>query len=603
MFQAVKGTQELLPAQLYAYRNMESTALKVAEQYGFAELRTALFEKSEIYTKGLGSLAGLVERELWSFQDKHGQKLSLRADVTPSVVRAYHQHKMSKDGPHRFFYLGPVFLLGKEGESPSRQSQQFGVEVLGNDLPAVEVELMSMALDFAERLELPELKLEINSLGSQACRPAYYDALREFFASRQSELCSNCRRKYRNHPTWVLSCPEKGCQMLSNLCPTILGYLCEDSKAHFHALKQMLQELEMEVTFNHRVVRDLEYYDGTVFRLLSQDRTVAVGGRYDGLSKQLGFPDTPGAGFAFNLDEAAALLSPPESEPEAFDFLFLPEGPEASKALLPIALKLRKSGARVDFVYPGTPQPNETTQESRWQIRLQESNSLRGQVEIIDQQSRQQEKTSTDRLLSRLTYLFGQAPSEESRSGRRRLSRLRKDRDRDRERDSRRTEEAPSAVEVEKVEQIENDEQGSEDSNDESRSRRRRRRRRRGEGEAEDPPVGRERDRERERDEAPPTRTERAPAAEPTRRPPEPPAKAFIPSLVLGGVNLAPKKPPVKVVEESPKSQVLVGATSAPAGSGGLNWSLKKSAPSPIEEASETVEETSAPRRRTARRR
>ena len=184
MFQAVKGTSDLLSPNLATFRQVESKALSLAEQYGFSEIRTPVFEKADLFTRGLGVMAGLVERELWTFQDKHGQKLALRADITPCVVRAYQQHKLgrdSKEGPVKLAYVGPVFLLGKEGEQPSRQAHQFGVEVLGNASPALDAELIVMGLEFFERLGISGVSVEINSLGCDKCRPAYYDALREFF--------------------------------------------------------------------------------------------------------------------------------------------------------------------------------------------------------------------------------------------------------------------------------------------------------------------------------------------------------------------------------------------------------------------------------------
>jgi histidyl-tRNA synthetase len=603
MFQAVRGTSDLLPAQLTAFRQIEQKAIQLAEKYGFQEIRTPLFEKADLFVRGLGVMASLVEKDLWTFQDKHGQKLALRADMTPCVVRAYQQHRMGKEGPTKLSYVGPVFLLGKEGNEPSRQAYQFGVEVLGNGSPALDAELMVMALEYCEAVGLTGVKLEINSLGCDKCRPAYYDALREFFASRQNELCAaSCRRKYRNHPTWVLSCPESSCQTLANLAPTILGYLCQDCKVHFNTLKHLIQELDLEVTFNPRVVRDLEYYNRTVFRLSLQDRTLATGGRYDGLVQQMGGSETPAAGFACYLDEIVAQLTPPEVVSEELDFVFLPDGPESTKALLPVALKLRKAGARVEIMANAQGE----APDARWHIRLVEVNALRGQVDIIDQDSRQQEKCGADRLLARLQHLLGQGQREEGegRGPRRRLNRLRKEREvreprEHREREPRRHEEAaPAASTVEPRE----DRDGAEE--DENSRRRKRRRRRRGEGEdgfeqeavaaapeersevaprQESRSEGRREPRRdpRRRDEGhdeprPESRHEARPerSAPPPRQ--EQPAKAFIPSLMLGGVNLAPKPAPLKPAPKVEEPKAAAVTPTSPA-LGNLNWSIKRS--------------------------
>ncbi|MBX3166969.1 MAG: histidine--tRNA ligase [Candidatus Eremiobacteraeota bacterium] len=591
MFQAVRGTSDLLPAQLSAYRQLEHKAMQLAEKYGFQEIRTPLFEKADLFVRGLGVMASIVERELWTFNDKHGQKLALRADMTPCVVRAYQQHRMNKEsGLTKLSYVGPVFLLGKEGNEPSRQAHQFGVEVLGNDSPALDTELLVMALEFCEAIGLTGIKLEINSLGCEKCRPAYHDALREFFASRQNELCQNCKRKYRNHPAWVLSCPEAGCESLANLAPTILGLLCQDCKTHFNSLKHLLQELDLEVSFNPRVVRDLEYYNSTVFRISVNGRTVGMGGRYDGLVQQLGGSDTPAAGFAMYLDELVALLPAGEAPAEDLDFLFLPEGPESTKALLPVALRLRKAGARVEVIY----QNQGELPEARWHIKLAEVNALRGQVEIVDQDSRQQEKCSAERLLARLQHMLGQGQRDgdgEGRGARRRLNRLRgKDRDRDRELQRRPHDDPPPPSHSESGEETEEAGEG-----DGEGRRRKRRRRRRGEGEDNAPEPQATEDREeprrergrqhedrperqdRDRDDRPERneRPERFERPSPTPRQEPQPAKAFIPSLSLAGGKVAP---PVAKAKPAPKVEEAKAGSAPAAALGNLNWSIKTKA-------------------------
>jgi histidyl-tRNA synthetase len=590
MFQAARGTTDLLPQDLANYRFLEQKAQRLADQYGFEEIRTPVFEKADLFVRGLGVMAGIVERELWTFHDKHGQKLALRADMTPCVVRAYQQHKLgnNRSQPVKLSYVGPVFLVGKEGDQPSRQSQQFGVEVLGNDSPALDAELLCMALDYCQSIGLTDVRLEMNSLGCEKCRPAYFDALREFFAARQNELCQTCRRKYRNHPTWVLSCPEAGCQSLANLAPTILGYLCQDCKTHFNALKHLIQELDLDVAFNLRVVRDLEYYTRTVFRLECGGRTIGVGGRYDGLVEQLGGADTPAAGFAIYLDEVQALMEQPESVREELDFVFLPEGAESIKVLLPIALKLRRGGARVEIAYnkPDTPL------EARWLIRLSEVHALRGQVEISDQDTRQQEKCSADRLLVRLQHLLGQGQRDsegEGRGQRRRLSRVRK------EREPRRNQAEAVAIAAPWDEASRGQEEVEEVAAVEEDSRRRKRHRRRREEEdttstserasaperessqreTREPREPREPREVREPRESRGGR-ERGQQSPPERRPEPAPMKAFIPSLVLGSGPAEPTPVATKVVAAPKATLPLAGLEmGGPAPSSGLNWSIK----------------------------
>ena len=604
MFQAVKGTADLLPAQIGNYRRVEKLATQLAEQYGFSEIRTPVFERSDLFVRGAGVMSGLVERDLWSFHDKHGQKLALRADITPCVVRAYQQHKLFQEGrPARLYYVGPVFLLGKEGEQPSRQAHQFGVEVLGSASPALDGELLCMALELSRRLEIPDVRLELNSLGCESCRPAYYDALREFIASRQSEVCGTCRRKYRNHPTWMLSCGESSCQSLAHVSPTILGYLCQDCKTHFSALKHLIQELDIETTFNPRVVRDVEYYSRSVFRLVSQGRTIGMGGRYDDLARQMGGDEVAGAGFALYLDEVVALLPSLEEEPEEPDFVFAPEGDESTRLLLPVAMKLRQAGARVEFLYQGGEAP-----PARWVVSLAEASALRGQAEISDGEARQPERCNVERLVARLQHLLGQAPREtdgESRHGRRRLSRTRRDR---------RPVEEAVAVEAVNEPRVADDIPADEAGEEASDRRRKRRRRRRGEGDEE---AAVESVREEAPRTPPPARVrETAPRPEPRRAEP---VKAFIPSLVLG--NAAPPRPPAEepvVLKPKPEPKpkvkpapeavpVAAAAGAAGADPGLVNWSIRTRAVSNGHSAEAAPDQVSAsesaPRRRGSRRR
>ena len=489
IFQAVRGTQDLLPSALRTWRSLEQKAFRIADLYGFQEIRTPLFEKADLFVKGLGVMAGIVERELWTFHDKHGLKLALRPDMTASVVRAYQQHNLARDfvGLGKLCYLAPVFLLGKEGDEPSRQAHHFGLEVFGSASAAVDAELLTLAWEFCSSLGLENVHLELNTLGCSRCRPAHHDALREFLSSRQTELCGTCKRRYRAHPTWTLSCPESSCSALANLAPTMLGYLCQDCKFHFNQLKFFLKEMQLDIQFNPRVVRDLEYYTRTVFRVVAGDRTIACGGRYDGLFQHLGGTDTPAVGLAFYMDEITALLPEEPGGPDEVEVVFLPEGDEAIRVLLPVCQNLRRQGIRVEILYDN----GELMPPSRFAVRLLEREAFRGTADIKDFSRGSIEKVSPEKLTIRLLSLLGL--SEESAGGRglrRRLQRSRRD-------------SAPPIPSQRAIEVSRNDEPGDRDRDidrmdsdksengangaeaaDESEGgrRRKRRRRRRGEG-------------------------------------------------------------------------------------------------------------------------
>ncbi len=192
-YQAVRGTFDVLPDRMWEWYQLEKTARTLAIRFGFREIRTPLFERAELYTKGMGVMAGLIEKELWTFQDKFGQKLALRADMTAGIVRAYQQHRLSeKPAPQKLFYIAPVFLLGKEGEEGSRQSHQFGFEALGSDSPALDAEVMALASTFCDQLGLKGHTIRLNSMGCDESRPLYQQKLKDYFGAHAEQLCGTC---------------------------------------------------------------------------------------------------------------------------------------------------------------------------------------------------------------------------------------------------------------------------------------------------------------------------------------------------------------------------------------------------------------------------
>ena len=265
----MRAGDEGRPTRRYSYLAFPgSLARDLAEDYGYREIRTPMFECAEIFLKGMGATSGLVERELWTFHDKHGRKLALRADMTAPTMRACQDHDLIQPelGPTRLYYLGSVFMHGREREVESRQLHQFGMEALGTRDPALDAEVLVMVSDLCLALGLPQVQVQLNTLGCKKCRPAYHQVLKDYFGGRQDELCKTCRRRYRTHPTWTLACQAEPCLELSRVAPSIYGTLCPDCRDHFSALKAYLKELKVDYQLNPLVVRDLEYYDRTIFR-------------------------------------------------------------------------------------------------------------------------------------------------------------------------------------------------------------------------------------------------------------------------------------------------------------------------------------------------
>ena len=432
-YRAVRGTFDLLPSQVTGWVQVENTARDLAHRFGFKEIRTPLFEQAELYTRGMGVMSGLIEKELWTFQDKFGQKLALRADMTAGVIRAYQENKLYDAGiPQKVFYLAPVFLLGKEGEERSRQSHQFGFEALGSDSAALDAEVIALAMAFCEAVGLEDCSVRLNSLGGDECRPQYQAKLRDYFHANVEQLCSVCKRKYKAHPDWVLSCEEEGCKQLAQVAPTIYGTLSNGAKQHFAALREYLQAMELPVELDPRVVRDSEYYNRTVFEIRCGDQSIGFGGRYDGLVEKLGGKSTPAVGFAVSLEAVMDLLGEQTEDSEASgpQVYLQAEGPESLKLLVPLLNLLRQRGVWAELDYRssgrGGQRPPAGCSHS---VFLDESNAFRGNAILKDLVNNKEEKVSVQRLRTRVLHLAGVSAENEregQQSGRKKLRRGRR---------------------------------------------------------------------------------------------------------------------------------------------------------------------------------
>ncbi len=540
-YRAVRGTADLLPGQLEAWNSLEDAARKLAKSFGYSEIRTPLFEEAELFTRGMGVLAGIVERELWTFHDKFGKKLALRADMTTGIVRAFQQHKLGQaDGqPVKLFYLAPVFLLGKDSEEGSRQAHQFGVEALGSNNPALDAEMIALASNFCDEIGLEGHTIELNSLGGSKCRPAYEKMLREYFGAHSGELCSTCKRKFKAQPTWVLSCEEKSCTELAQVAPTIYGMLSPDCKSHFSTLKEYLKDLDLSFELNPRVIRDLEYYNRTIFQLRCGSQVVAFGGRYDGLVETLGGKPTPAVGFAINLEAVLELLGDrlETSGPTETTVFLDPEGPESTKVMVPVLARLRKLGIRAEMRYGNGAAA--AKKASRIVVRLTEANAFRGHALLEDSEGKN-DKLPATKLGDRLVAHLKLKEDSPDRSGRRKLSRKGRKSGRDEEPKPQRSKSDNKPEKQSKPESSERD--------NKSRTKRIRKR--------------------KQSDEEPRRSSSRTKESKPARIEEE---KAIVPSLNLGNASPAPApKPRPKKTEKEPVKAEHVPELS----SEGLSWSI-----------------------------
>ncbi len=354
--QAIKGVKDILPEDMPLWQFLESTARKLFEVYGFSEIRVPVFEYTELFARSIGASTDIVEKEMYTFEDRDGKKITLRPEGTAGVVRAFVEHKLYADSQlTKLYYLGPMFRHERPQKGRYRQFYQIGVEALGMDHPHVDIEILAMLSELFAALGIQGLTLQINSLGDNACRGMYRDALKKYLGGKLPMLCADCQRRYETNPLRVLDCKVDAEKFTDS--PVMLDYLCGPCKSHFDTVEQGLRKLGIPFEINPRLVRGLDYYTRTTFELvmghLGAQNTVAAGGRYDSLVREIGGPETPGIGFALGVERAISLLDAkrlPASLPELFIAAL---GPEAVSLVVPLIHSLRSSGIRVDTDYAG----------------------------------------------------------------------------------------------------------------------------------------------------------------------------------------------------------------------------------------------------------
>ncbi|MFN8001904.1 MAG: histidine--tRNA ligase [Acidobacteriota bacterium] len=366
MIQTVRGTRDLLPEDMPLWHRVEEVAREAFRRYGFREIRTPIFEKTELFARGVGESTDIVHKEMYTFVDRaradsEGESLTLRPENTASVVRAYLQHKMFADKSPgeltRLYYIGPMFRRERPQAGRYRQFYQIGVEVMGSsDDPAIEAEVIEMLSWLLQELKITNTTLLINSVGEPASRASYVETLREALKAQLDKLCADCHHRYETNPLRVFDCKVASCQAVIADLPTITDSLDDASRAHFEQFKAHLDARGLAYTVNPRMVRGLDYYTRTAFEIVGHDglgaqNTLIGGGRYDGLSETLGGPPTKGFGFAFGLDRMVMALPEAEAQrlrahdaPDVF-LVFL--GDAARQHTFQVARDLRAAGVSV----------------------------------------------------------------------------------------------------------------------------------------------------------------------------------------------------------------------------------------------------------------
>ncbi len=352
MFQAPRGTSDHLPEEQKYWRYIESKAMDVAARFGFGRIDTPAFEDSNLFIRSVGEGTDIVEKEMYTFDDRGGDSITLRPEGTAPVCRAYLEHGMHNlPQPVRLYYFCPVFRYERPQAGRFRQHHQFGVEVLGDADPSVDAEVIDVAWDLMTSLGLKDINLLINSVGDPQCRPAYVAKLRDYYSGHHEKLCPDCKERLERNPLRLLDCKVETCHALGNDAPRSADNLCEACEEHWIKLLRYLDNMQLPYQIDHRLVRGLDYYTRTVFEVQPVDgggqSTICGGGRYDVLITELGGRDTPGIGFATGLERLALNLKrsevpvPDEPSPR---YLVANVGEDARIAALDLSVRLRRAG-------------------------------------------------------------------------------------------------------------------------------------------------------------------------------------------------------------------------------------------------------------------
>ena len=349
---AIKGTKDVLPKEIHKNQYIEATALDIAEKFGYKEIRTPMFEHTELFQRGVGDTTDVVQKEMYTFDDKGGRSITLRPEGTAGAVRSYLENGLCNEAlPQKVCYVGPCFRYEKPQAGRLREFHQFGVECFGTASPLADAELISLGKSIFDTLEVKDISLEINSIGCPTCRAEYHKALKEYFSSRKDELCDTCRDRLDRNPMRILDCKSPVCSEIAKDAPVVLDYLCEECDAHFKKVQEYLKAMHIDYTINPKIVRGLDYYTKTVFEFISNSigaqGTVAGGGRYDGLVDELGGQKTPSLGFAMGLERLMMLMeaqNAPFPDASAPDLFVVALGDKATLKAVEIVKDMRAEG-------------------------------------------------------------------------------------------------------------------------------------------------------------------------------------------------------------------------------------------------------------------
>ena len=355
--QAPKGTKDMLPQDAYKWHFVENKFREIAKFYGMREIRTPMFEHTDLFLRGVGDTTDIVQKEMYTFNDKGNRSITLKPEGTAPVVRAFIENRLFNEAqPTKLYYAIPCFRYENVQKGRLRQFHQFGTEVFGSKEPSMDAEVIAFAMEFLKSLGLKSLSLNINNLGCPNCRPKYNEALKKFLEENYDDLCGLCQSRFEKNPMRILDCKNKNCGEITKNAPIILDYMCEECDTHFTEVKKYLDALNIPYTVDPGIVRGLDYYTKTIFEILNDDFTVCGGGRYDRLIEQLGVPEMPAVGFGLGIERLLLTLQNEGIEipnEGLYDLYIGARGEDGKLASFKLANALRTRGIKTEINHMG----------------------------------------------------------------------------------------------------------------------------------------------------------------------------------------------------------------------------------------------------------
>jgi histidyl-tRNA synthetase len=419
LYQAPRGTSDILPQEQAYWRYVEHRAVRLCELYGYQRIDTPAFEDLGLFSRSIGEGTDIVEKEMYTFEDKGGNQLTLRAEGTAPVCRAYLEHGMHNlPQPVKLYYVAPIFRYERPQAGRYREHYQFGCEAIGDSAPILDAEVIDLAWQFFVSLGLRRLTLKLNSIGCRQCRPEYLATLKSYYSGYVGELCRDCKTRLKRNPLRLLDCKQPQCQSVADLAPKSSDYLCPECAEHFSRLKGYLERLGLPFEVSHRLVRGLDYYTRTVFEIQPEaegaQSTLGGGGRYDDLISEMGGKPTPAIGFATGLERIILNLKkqgitvPPLPRPRVFVAYV---GDEARDEAVKLAARLRRVGISVIGAVGDKSLKAQLRQANNlaasYAVIIGDEEIKTGKVVLRDMATSEQETITVTQLLERLRSALG----------------------------------------------------------------------------------------------------------------------------------------------------------------------------------------------------